>query len=79
MIQVAFDTNALVAGLRSKRGASFAFLESIEKGIWKANIPVALALEYEAVLKAVTPKNWETYATVAIDREPSTVSVTSWR
>src|SRR5215469_507433 len=51
MIQIVLDTNILVAGLRSRRGASFALLDSIETGLWKANISVALALEYEAVLK----------------------------
>jgi hypothetical protein len=41
----------LVAGLRSKRGASYQLLQSIGSGAFRLNISVALALEYEDVLK----------------------------
>jgi len=40
-----------VPGLRSKRGASYQVLRSIGQSDWRLNISVALALEYEDVLK----------------------------
>src|SRR5437016_1791995 len=47
--EVVLDTNVLVAGLRSKRGASYQVLRSIGQSDWRLNILVALALEYEDV------------------------------
>lgn len=50
--QVVLDTNVLVAGLRSRRGASFELLSRIgltEK--FEINLLVPLVLEYEDVLK----------------------------
>ena len=41
----------LVAALRSKRGASYQVLRLIGQSDWRLNISVALALEYEDVLK----------------------------
>ena len=51
MLEVVLDTNVLVAAFRSKRGASYQLVRSIEIGDWRPNISVALALEYEDVLK----------------------------
>ena len=51
MREVVFDTNVLVAALRSKRGASYRLVKLIGLGLWRLNISVALALEYEEVLK----------------------------
>ena len=51
MYQVVLDTNVLVAALRSKRGASHLLLRRIGSENWRPNLTVALALEYEAVLK----------------------------
>src|SRR5260370_36321386 len=51
MREVVLDTNVLVAALRSKRGASYELVRSIEHADWRLNISVALALEYEDVLK----------------------------
>jgi putative PIN family toxin of toxin-antitoxin system len=45
------DTNVLVAALRSKRGASYELVRSIGQADWRLNVSVALALEYEDVLK----------------------------
>jgi len=53
MVEVVLDTNVLVAALRSKRGASARLLRMIGTGHWRLNISVALALEYEEVLKRV--------------------------
>ena len=51
MREVVLDTNILVAAFRSKLGASHQFVQSIGLGGWRPNISVALALEYEEVLK----------------------------
>ncbi len=51
MYQVVLDTNVLVAALRSKRGASHRLLSELGNGLWRPNLTVAVALEYEAVLK----------------------------
>ena len=45
------DTNILVAGLWSRSGASFRLLEMAVSGELAFAVSVALALEYEAVLK----------------------------
>jgi|SRR5208283_473839 len=49
--ELVLDTNVLVAGLRSRRGASHELLRRIGEGRFRLNISVALALEYEDVLK----------------------------
>lgn len=51
MLQIVLDTNVLVAALRSQQGASQRIMRTIGRGLWQANISVALALEYEDVLK----------------------------
>jgi putative PIN family toxin of toxin-antitoxin system len=47
---VVLDTNVLVAGLRSNRGASFKLLEMIGTSAFDVAISVPLVMEYEAVL-----------------------------
>lgn len=47
---VVLDSSVLVAGFRSRRGASFRMLELLRDGRLQVAISVALALEYEAVL-----------------------------
>ena len=51
MREIVLDTNVLVAALRSRRGASFQIVNLIGTGAFRPNISVALALEYEEVLK----------------------------
>lgn len=51
MPEFVFDTNILVAGLRSKRGASYRLLRLLVDEQLRVNVSVALALEYEDVLK----------------------------
>lgn len=48
--RVDLDTNVLVAGLRSRRGASFQVLTALEQGRFEMVISAALVLEYEAAL-----------------------------
>ena len=51
MMRVVFDTNVLVAGLRSKRGLSYRLLANLTALPIELCVSVALVLEYEAVLK----------------------------
>jgi putative PIN family toxin of toxin-antitoxin system len=51
ILRVTLDTNVLVAGLRSRRGASYQLLRSWVRGEFAACASVPLWLEYEAVLK----------------------------
>ena len=49
---VVLDTNVLVAGLRSRNGASFRLLSQLGPGSgFEFHLSVPLVLEYEAVLK----------------------------
>ncbi|SPF34097.1 hypothetical protein SBA4_1430015 [Candidatus Sulfopaludibacter sp. SbA4] len=43
--EIVLDTNVLVAGLRSKRGASYELVRSIGRAGWRLNVSVGLALE----------------------------------
>ena len=52
MYELVFDTNVLVAALRSRHGASNELLRLVGRGKFRLNISVALALEYEDVPKA---------------------------
>jgi putative PIN family toxin of toxin-antitoxin system len=49
--QILIDTNVLLSALRSQLGASFLLLSLIEDSRFQTNISVALAFEYEDVLK----------------------------
>ncbi len=49
--QVVLDTNVLVAGTRSKRGASYRLLNLLGDKRWQPNVCTALVTEYESVLK----------------------------
>ncbi len=51
-VQVVLDTNILVAGLRSQRGASFRLLSLVGADPrFEINVSVPLVLEYESALK----------------------------
>ncbi|MHB1560499.1 MAG: putative toxin-antitoxin system toxin component, PIN family [Isosphaeraceae bacterium] len=47
---IILDTNVLVAGLRSRRGASFRLLQLIGTGRFEIVVSIPLVLEYEHVL-----------------------------
>ena len=49
--RLVLDTNVLVAGLRSRRGASYRILQLIEQGTVTPVLSVPLVFEYEDVLK----------------------------
>lgn len=48
--RVVVDTNVVVAGLRSRRGASFRLLAEVGRGRFKIALSVPLVLEYEDAL-----------------------------
>ncbi len=50
-LRIVIDTNVLVAGLRSQRGASYRLLQKLKDPRWEVNLSTALVLEYEEVLK----------------------------
>lgn len=50
-LEIVIDTNILITGLRSRRGASFKLLSTIGQNKFNINISVPLLLEYEAVAK----------------------------
>ncbi len=49
--RVVLDTNVVVAGLRSRNGASFRILELVGSGRFEIVVTVPLVLEYEDVLE----------------------------
>lgn len=50
-LRIAIDTNVIVTGLRSSKGASYKFLEFVGTNKFDICISVPLILEYEDVLK----------------------------
>ena len=49
--QIVLDTNVLLTGLRSSRGASYKLLTMLNNNRWQLNISTALVFEYEEILK----------------------------
>jgi putative PIN family toxin of toxin-antitoxin system len=50
-VRIVLDTSVIVAGLRSRNGASFAVLERLSRNVFKLVATPPLFLEYEQVLK----------------------------
>lgn len=53
--QIVIDTNVIVAGLRSKRGAAFRLLSLVGTGLFDIHLSVPLILEYEEILLRELP------------------------
>ncbi|MBM4297832.1 MAG: putative toxin-antitoxin system toxin component, PIN family, partial [Deltaproteobacteria bacterium] len=51
MYSVVLDTNVIVSGMRSRRGASFRVLSLVGSGYFEHYLSVALAFEYEDGIK----------------------------
>lgn len=51
MIEVVIDTNVIVSAIRSRFGASWRLLQTLESRRWRPIVSPTLVLEYEAVLK----------------------------
>lgn len=49
--QVVLDTNIIISGLRSRRGASARVLDLVGRGLFEINLSVPLLFEYESVLR----------------------------
>ena len=49
-MRIVIDTNVIVSGLRSTKGASFRVLRGVQTGVVKPVVSVALFLEYQDVL-----------------------------
>ncbi|YAF94288.1 MAG: putative toxin-antitoxin system toxin component, PIN family [Nodularia sp. CChRGM 3473] len=49
--QIILDTNVLLAGLCSQRGASYKLLTILNNNRWQLNISTTLVFEYEEILK----------------------------
>lgn len=49
--RIVLDTNVLLSGLRSNRGASYKLLTILNDERWQLNVSTTLILEYEEVLK----------------------------
>ena len=47
--KIVIDTNVIIAGLRSKRGASYKLISSLASKQFDLNISVPLILEYESI------------------------------
>ena len=54
-LQIVLDTNVLISGLRSNKGAAYKLLQLIGKGAFEINISVPLIMEYEDVLQRQLP------------------------
>lgn len=54
--EIVIDTNVIVAGLRSQRGAAFRLLQLVGTGRFEINLSVPLLLEYEDVLYRGIPQ-----------------------
>ena len=49
--QIVIDTNVILAGLKSNKGASYKLLTILNDQRFKINISTTLVFEYEAILK----------------------------
>jgi putative PIN family toxin of toxin-antitoxin system len=49
--QLVLDTNVIMTGFRSNRGASYKLLSLLDDKRWNINLSVSLVLEYETILK----------------------------
>ena len=52
--QIVIDTNVLVSGVRSNRGASYKLLSILNDARWQINISTALVCEYEEILNGAS-------------------------
>ena len=67
-MRVVLDTSVLVAGLRSRRGASFVLLRAVATGRLVPLVSIGLFLEYEDVLKRTEQTKATGLALTDVDR-----------
>lgn len=75
MTRVLLDTNVLVAGLTSSRGASFVLLQAVAAGKLQIAASPALWLEYESVLKRDSIRALHGFSVQQIDQILSALAV----
>jgi putative PIN family toxin of toxin-antitoxin system len=75
MIRVLLDTNVLVAGLTSSRGASHVLLQAVAAGKLQMAASPALWLEYESVLKRDAIRTLHGFSVQQIDQILSALAV----
>jgi putative PIN family toxin of toxin-antitoxin system len=75
MNRVLLDTNVLVAGLSSSKGASYAVLQAVSVGKLQIVASTALWLEYESVLKRDEIRVLHGFSTKQIDQLLSALAV----
>jgi putative PIN family toxin of toxin-antitoxin system len=49
--RIILDTNVIIAGLRSRRGASFELLLRVDDGSFRLCLSIPLVIQYEAIIK----------------------------
>ena len=64
--RIVLDTNVLVAGLRSRRGASYRLLGLLDGGLFRSVLSVPLVLEYESAAKRQSRALGLTYADIDV-------------
>jgi len=57
-LETVLDTNVLIAGLRSRQGASFELLRLVGDERWRLHLSTALLLEYEEVARREVRHLW---------------------
>ncbi len=50
-LQIVVDTNVIVTGFMSRKGASYFLLQKLKDERWQTNLSAALVLEYEEVIR----------------------------
>jgi putative PIN family toxin of toxin-antitoxin system len=75
MIRALLDTNVLVAGLTSSRGASFVLLQAVAAGQLQVAASPALWLEYESVLKRDSIRALHGFSVPQVDQMLSALAV----
>jgi putative PIN family toxin of toxin-antitoxin system len=68
MDRIVLDTNVLVSGSRSRRGASFALLQLIGRQKVRPLLTTALVLEYQAVLNRIEHSSVHGLSMAEVDR-----------
>ena len=63
-LRIVMDTNVLIAGLRSRRGASFRLLRLLGRSSFQTVVSVPLVLEYESVCKRQSRSIGLTYSDI---------------
>lgn len=64
--RIVIDTNAVVAALRSKRGASQRLFDLIDRGKFEVHLSIPLCFEYEEVCARLVDEGFHTERDIAV-------------